>query len=316
MKATFQLKMLTLALAAGLASGAAMAGNRGGEGGGDQQTYAADFKLDGTVNLNWTDNEHSSSTKVSYSSKKRNSESISTRGHIDVEGDLIVTGKADASADGKQTSYYNNVDNDPGTKNKATMGAHRGDPSVTVGSTGNFGANVAAGDNNQQENTLALASADLSFVTGGGDKGCGNNGRCGGDNHHDPKTTSGGAAIAFSSGVQDAEFNHTSNQGTTNTATLGSTLDIQGNGGINVAAGDSNQQRNAMSLASATSAILASATASNLQVNDHNWTENSCGTTNTATLSSGITASGNLGLNVVAGTNNQQSNTLVVASTK
>lgn len=314
MKATFQLKMLTLALAAGLASGAALAGgNRGGEGG-DPHTYATDFKLDGTVNLNWTDNEHSSSTKVSYSSKKRNSESISTSGHIDVEGDLVITGKADASADGKQTSYYNNVDNDPGTKNKATMGARHDDPSVIVGSTGNFGANVAAGDNNQQENTLTLASADLSFVTGGGDKGCGYGSSCGGNN--DPKTTSGGAAIAFSSGVQDAEFNHTSNQGTTNTATLGSTLDIQGNGGINVAAGDSNQQRNAMALASATSAILASATASNLQVNDHNWTENSCGTTNTATLSSAVNASGNLGLNVVAGTNNQQSNTLVVASTK
>ncbi|WP_342741682.1 heme utilization protein [Pseudomonas jinjuensis] len=89
---------------------------------------------------------------------------------------------------------------------------------------GNAGLNVAAGDMNQQDNETALASSDAEWIFGG--------------------------AYASTSANQYQTGNTALNFSTTNTANLdGSANDSSGNIGVNVAAGDFNQQKNMMAAA-------------------------------------------------------------------
>lgn len=222
---------------------------------------------------------------------------------------------ASAIVNDTQLNYNNNVENDA-TKNTATI-----DDSLNE-AAGNVGANVAAGDNNQQANAAAIATADSYFVFGFGQ----------------------GLEANASIGVtQDAYGNNLVNYGTQNNASVvDSGNDVQGNVGINVAAGNFNQQKNDMAIASSAQAFTAGASVTVLQQSSGNTTNNSTGdvyevndglevvasgfgwwppqtpqtpVANNASMSGSLNgASGNVGVNIAAGGGNQQSNTLAIAA--
>ncbi|EQD41158.1 hypothetical protein B1B_14659 [mine drainage metagenome] len=91
----------------------------------------------------------------------------------------------------------------------------------------------------------------------------------------------------------------------------------QGNIGLNVAAGDNNQQHNAAALAAADASFAFTMADSEIfveQVNAANTTGN-YGQTNTANLGGNAlqNATGNIGVNIAAGNNNQQQNNLTAS---
>lgn len=222
---------------------------------------------------------------------------------------------ASAIVNDTQLNYYNDVENDA-TKNTATIEGSLNN------AAGNVGANVAAGDNNQQANAAAIATADAFFVFGFGQ---------------------GLEASASIDVTQKGYDNYLSNYGTQNNASVvDSGNDAQGNVGINVAAGNFNQQKNDMAIASSEKAFTAEASVNVLQESYGNDTYNNVGdvyevndglevvasgfgwfpphtpqtpVVNNASLSNSLNnASGNVGVNIAAGGGNQQSNTLAIAA--
>lgn len=225
---------------------------------------------------------------------------------------------ASASVDDSQINHNNSVENNE-TKNTATVSGSLG------GASGNVGVNVAAGDNNQQANAAAIATADAAFVFGG----------------------FGGSSASASVAVdQQAYDNALTNYGNPNDATLtGSANGASGNAAINIAAGNYNQQKNDMAIAASENALIASADVSVAQYSRDNETDNKHGdvfeveadlptvasgfgwgggyhpqtpqtpVVNNATLSGSLNgASGNVGVNIAAGGGNQQSNSLAIAA--
>lgn len=214
-----------------------------------------------------------------------------------------------------QVSILNQIDN-VGTENNALM-----EDSLQEAS-GNAGANIAAGDGNQQANALAIstADADADFVFG---------------NH------SANASVVVG---QLSTGNITSNLNVTNNATLEDAADsFSGNLGVNLAAGTFNQQKNDATIANADEAQTAEASIQVLQVSALGTTYNGLeagdstldmvatgfgsrggerghqtrnqDVENNATLVGSLNSfSGNAGLNIAAGGNNQQSNTLSIAA--
>lgn len=131
--------------------------------------------------------------------------------------DPRIPAGATASVIDTQDSYDNNVTN-MGTKNNATI-----DNSLK-GASGNVGANVAAGDMNQQANAAALATADEHFIFG--------------------------SAEASTDVTQNNHNNNAWNFSNANKASLtDSANNASGNMGINMAAGNFNQQKNDMAAA-------------------------------------------------------------------
>jgi hypothetical protein len=226
---------------------------------------------------------------------------------------------ANASVDDTQINHSNDVINNE-TKNTASI-----DGSLD-GAAGNVGVNVAAGDNNQQANAAAIATADAAFVFGG------------------LASSSASASI----GVDQQAYNNTlTNYGNPNNASvLGSANEATGNVAINVAAGNYNQQKNDMSIAASENALVATAASTITQTSSGNETENKLGdvfevdaalptvasgfgfggggynprnpqtpVVNNASLSDSLAnASGNVGVNIAAGGGNQQSNSLAIAA--
>lgn len=212
----------------------------------------------------------------------------------------------------EQKIHHNTVYNDE-TKNNATVDA------ATLDMTGNSGVNVVAGDNNQQANAAAIATADSFFVFGVEAK----------------------AKIGVD---QDGHDNKVYNDGTQNNALLDTTLTSTGNLGLNLAAGNFNQQKNDLAIANSETAFVATASVNMKQELEDNETDNEIGTVypveengmgavtaglnwppqwerdpqtpvvNNATLSGSVTTSGNFGLNIAAGSGNQQANALAIAA--
>lgn len=132
---------------------------------------------------------------------------------------ILQAGDANATIDSDQNLSGNFVDN-KGTENTAELG------DSLNSSDGNLGANVAAGDLNQQANQVAIATSDEDFVFG--------------------------SAFATTNIDQNNRNNGVSNFGGANTAGVyDSGNNASGNAGINVAAGALNQQSNALAIATA-----------------------------------------------------------------
>lgn len=117
---------------------------------------------------------------------------------------------------------------------------------------------------------------------------------------------------------QTVEDNTVNNQMTINNATIngGSVSDVEGNVGVNVVAGDNNQQANAAVLASAdASFVFGTATASiDVDQSGSGNTLNNASVPNYAQVSNAIySTSGNIGVNVAAGNFNQQKNDMAAA---
>jgi hypothetical protein len=205
---------------------------------------------------------------------------------------------ATAEITDKQKIENSNVTN-TNTKNTAYA-----EDSINSAS-GNIGVNIAGGNNNQQANAAALATADAQFIQG--------------------------AAVANTSINQRASYNSLENYGTSNDSVLYKSANgSSGNLGINMAAGSFNQQKNDLAIASSQTAYNATASASISQELKENVTNNGLSETysgynynmvtsdpvmNTADVTKSLNyVSGNVGANFSAGGGNQQSNTLAIAA--
>lgn len=168
---------------------------------------------------------------------------VKVAGSVDVSGAINVDSAAISVINNRQTNGDNYVENWMVTNSSGIS------DSVASGASGNIGANVASGDNNQQDNAAALSAADASFTFGMAD------------------------AEVFVN--QAGALNQTLNLGTTNAAGIGSDAfsSASGNIGVNVTSGNNNQQKNALSASVATSSF-AQATVSSDQASGHNTTIN------------------------------------------
>lgn len=302
-----QIKLVLLAVAGAFAASSALAGGGynppgGGEDGGTKFT---DTKSTSSTVSNTSTASKTTTGKFAQESDKSNVEKVSTDIKINGGGTLNITAKADAATNTRQVSYRN--DGELGSNASASV-----DHSVT-GNLGNVGLNVGAGDGNQQSNALAIA--DLSFVTGG--VSVSSDSCRGGDCGNGGTSSKGAAAIASSQAEQDGQLNNWSiGHGDKLTAAVWHS--VNGNTGVvgvNVAAGQGNQQGNSTSIANAKGAILASATASTSQQLDHNksFTDQACDLT-AAVGNSLMNNTGNVGVNIASGIGNHQANSLVIAA--
>ncbi|MBN8735595.1 MAG: adhesin [Xanthomonadales bacterium] len=154
---------------------------------------------------------------------------LSLLSDIEITGDPTVTGAIDvdsaaiAIVDNRQKNHDNMAVNTL-LENDASIA-----DDVGSAASGNLGFNVAAGDNNQQDNAAALAATDASFVFGMAD------------------------AEVFVN--QLGHDNATVNTGSPNSASVGGNAfnAASGNIGVNVTAGNNNQQKNALAASVATS---------------------------------------------------------------
>ncbi|MET0847671.1 MAG: heme utilization protein [Pseudomonas sp.] len=152
-----------------------------------------------------------------------------------------------------------------------------------------------------------------------------NGGHHNGGHHTPPPTKIPVYATANAWDNQSSTGNRIRNEGTVNEAEMtSSATGTSGNVGVNVAAGNGNQQDNAAAIANAASDSsldnsfvfgTASATASVRQYSNNNRVDN-YGSTSSAVMSgSGNSGSGNMGINIAGGDLNQQKNTMAIANT-
>ena len=148
-----------------------------------------------------------------------------------------------ASIQDSQSNHDNLVRNE-GTNNNASVNGSLGD------AAGNVGVNVAAGDNNQQANAAAIATADAYFIFGN-------------------------AASAKIGVSQDGRDNKLQNFSVPNNASLNDSANgVSGNAGINIAAGNYNQQKNDMAIGVSENALAANANSTISQSSHDNVTNN------------------------------------------
>jgi len=168
---------------------------------------------------------------------------VKTEGRVYVDGDIYIDSSSMAVVDDKQVSIHNEVNNTESTNTSTVNG------NALNNASGNIGLNVTSGDNNQQANAAALSAADSSFVFGSSD------------------------AEIFA--TQANGGNEAYNLGHTNASTLGGNAlaNASGNIGINISAGDSNQQKNDLA-ASVAVARMGTATVKVDQTNGGNTTNN------------------------------------------
>ncbi len=176
-------------------------------------------------------NEH----QVAVSLKK----DLSLNSDINFSGDPEITGAIDL--DSAAIAVIDNRQTISGNSGENTMLSNDASISDEMASTasGNLGFNVAAGDNNAQDNAAALSAADASFSFGMAD------------------------AEVFVNQV--GAQNTTMNEGVTNAASLGGNAfgGATGNIGVNIASGNNNEQKNALAASVATSAYAQSSISSN-----------------------------------------------------
>lgn len=239
MKTKLNYTPIALAVMALMAAPAFANGYEGGDG------YEAywDLKADLLLEANDALALNTSETEVTLKKTVDNTKAVDTVGTIEVRGVIDVDSSSMAIINDRQVNYRNDVENNEST-NSATLS---GD--VLKRGAGNIGVNIAAGDNNQQANAAALAAADASFVFGSADS----------------------EVFAY----QHAEHNQTSNLGQTNLASLAGNVakSAAGNIGVNIAAGNSNQQKNDLAMSVAVSR-MAEASVAVTQISDHNSTSN------------------------------------------
>lgn len=164
-------------------------------------------------------------------------------GNVSITGTIRVNSLGMAVINDEQDSDDNRVINGQ-VDNNALM-----DEDAMHDAKGNLGVNISAGDNNVQGNSAALAAADALFIFGSGD------------------------AEIFSD--QNADDNTTRNLGVINNADMtGNALrNARGNVGVNIAAGNSNVQKNAFAGAVA-SGSMGEASVSSKQETENNFTDN------------------------------------------
>ncbi len=168
---------------------------------------------------------------------------LSAGAFADRDHDKAPQNGGNASIVDSQNTHDNQVRNE-GTKNTAKVDAS------LDGASGNIGVNVAAGDNNQQANAGAIAVADANLVFG----------------------TAASANIDVDQAAHDNRLNNFS---VPNNASLNNSANgASGNVGINIAAGNYNQQKNDMAIGVSETAYAANAGVNVSQVSKDNTTKN------------------------------------------
>ncbi len=158
---------------------------------------------------------------------------ITLSGNPTVSGNIEVDSAAIAVVDNRQ-SISNELGENYLLENNASIGDE-----VGSAASGNLGFNVAAGDNNAQDNAAALSATDAQYAFGMAD------------------------AEIF---VEQANSgNLTANYGVTNSASLSGDAfqNASGNIGINVTAGNNNMQKNALAASVATTSMAQANVSSN-----------------------------------------------------
>ena len=210
---------------------------------------------------------------VNFKKDIRLSSDIKFSGSPTVSGEIVLDSAAMSVIDNRQ-SVSNNAAGNSLVTNDASIG-----DDVGSDASGNLGFNVAAGDNNVQDNAAALSATDASFSFGLAD------------------------AEVFVN--QSGTSNYTLNSGVTNTAGLSGNAfaNASGNIAVNVASGNNNMQKNALAGSVATSAYATASVASN-QVSSGNLVVNyghyermvdSVGITLGGTVSGSISGGGSYG---------------------
>jgi len=168
---------------------------------------------------------------------------VQFRGRPTVSGDLEVDSAAIAIIDNRQ-SVMNNEGNNELLENNSSISEN-----VAQDASGNLGFNTAAGDNNAQDNAAALSAADASFTFGMSD-----------------------AQVYVD---QYGSGNTTWNDGVVNNSSLSGNAfrGATGNIGVNSAAGNNNEQKNALA-ASVSTARMATASIASKQISEGNTVNN------------------------------------------
>ncbi|KAA8698300.1 hypothetical protein GIW54_21255 [Pseudomonas proteolytica] len=201
----------------------------------------------------------------------------------------VPTGTVAAVVTDTQVSKDNKFDDTKTLNNAGANGS-------LSSSKGNLGANIAAGGGNQQDNAAAITSS----------------------------ADDAASVFAAADIYQESKDNKFINKGTQNNASLvNSANNSSGNVGVNVAAGQGNQQKNNLAIVTADGKNVASASnTEQVSLDNHFLNEASSKhsyqpqyvVNNAGLLNSANNASGNIGVNVAAGSGNQQSNTLTLGS--
>ena len=171
------------------------------------------------------------------------SSDIAFSGAPTITGNIDLDSAAIAVIDNRQSVTHNYGSNSQ-LDNDASIG-----DDVGSAASGNLQFNVAAGDNNVQDNAAALSAADASFAFGLAD-----------------------AEIFVN---QLGAANSTMNLGVQNNASVSGNAfsDAAGNIGVNVTSGNNNEQKNALAASVATSAYAQASVASN-QISSGNTVTN------------------------------------------
>lgn len=233
---------------------------------------------------------------------------IDVAGKVRVEGAIRVDSEAAANVDEDQATVANRSIGDGDHTARMTDNALRN-------SRGNIGVNVGAGVGNAQSNDAAITTlASSGHGNGGGDDDDKNSNNGGG------KGAAGALshAMVFSTQASLGNYATTHTYGTNYRAVLdGDALrDVQGNVGVNVAAGVGNAQSNGMA-ASVADASIAKSSADSEQLSLFNELQSACGDLDVfARFGDNAlqAASGNIGVNVAAGVGNLQHNGLAIAA--
>ncbi len=196
-------------------------------------THDEDVNIDHDINVDKEVDEHGVSAELE--SDLSLTSDIDFTGNPTVSGDLEIDSAAIAVIDNRQSNSGN-----LGLNDVLTNDASIADNTATE-AEGNLQFNVAAGDNNQQDNAAALSAADASFAFGLAD-----------------------SKVLVQ---QTGSSNVTKNIGNTNTASVGDAAfaDATGNIGVNVTSGNNNQQKNSLAASVATSKYASAAVSSNQQ---------------------------------------------------
>ncbi|WP_372017199.1 adhesin [Pseudoxanthomonas sp. 10H] len=194
-------------------------------------THDEDVNIDHDITKDTEIDEHGVSAELE--SDLSLTSDIDFTGNPTVSGDLEIDSAAIAVIDNRQSNSGN-----LGMNDELTNDASIADDTASE-AEGNLQFNVAAGDNNQQDNAAALSAADASFAFGLAD------------------------SKVFVQ--QSGSGNLTSNLGQTNTASVGDAAfaTATGNIGVNVTSGNNNQQKNGLAASVATSRYASAAVSSN-----------------------------------------------------
>jgi hypothetical protein len=224
-------------------------------------------------------------------------------GNVTLTGNIAVDSAANSQSDDKQVNDGNTVVFSSSRNSDGTLRANSNSTNTTgtvdvAGASGNVGVNSATGDYNIQSNvgTISASTGAATGTAGSWSKA----------NTTALQSTTG---TVYGGGMNvDGSL---STFADSNSAAVGN-VDGAGNIGVNAAAGAFNSQQNIMTLASATDASLADASAGVLQATGGNLAqvEQSSNVTDAGTIS----GAGNIGVNIAAGVGNLQHNSLTVAA--